>query len=217
MSKPPPTNHREPQAAHESLALERIVFFSDGVIAIALTLLVIGLAIPTIADATDATFVQLLKDLAPRYLAFLFSFAVVALYWLAHHRMFRYIVHWNGGLLRINLLFLFFVVQIPLLSSILGSYGSLATATALYAFGLLLMGLSSSALWIYAYRNGLLRADVDPHVVRFFAYRSLAAPAVFALSIPIAFFSVLVAQITWLVVSVATNFFHSPRGTADQG
>jgi len=208
-----PAEHTE----NDALALERVVFFSDAVIAIAITLLVIGLVVPSIAHANDATFIQLLTDLAPRYLAFAFSFAVIALYWLAHHRMFRYIVHWDGGLLRLNLVFLFFVVQIPLLSSILGSYANLASATALYAFGLCIMGLSSSGLWIYAVRRKLVRQGIDPSVVRFFTYRSLAAPAIFAISIPIAFVSVSLAQLSWLAITVVTAIFHSPRGAADSG
>ena len=62
----------------------------------------------------------MLGDLGPHYFAFLISFGVVALYWRAHHRMFRYIVRWDAGLLGVNMIFLFVVVQQPLLASILG-------------------------------------------------------------------------------------------------
>ena len=183
-------------AASDSLALERIVFFSDAVIAIAITLLAIGLTVPNVAGATDADFVALIANIAPHYVAFAFSFAVIAIYWLAHHRMFRFIARWDGGLLLLNLLFLFFVVQVPLLSALLGSYGYLSSATAVYAGGLCLMGLSSASLWIYSVRRGLVRDVASPGLVRFLTVRGLAAPVVFAISIPLAFVSPQLAQVS---------------------
>jgi uncharacterized membrane protein len=195
----------EPLAGNEPLALERIVFFSDAVMAIAITLLAIDLRIPDIPGATDSDFLRLLGDLAPRYLSFLISFVVIAVYWHAHHRMFRFVVRWGGGLIAANLLFLFFVVQLPLLASIQGTYGNLSTATALYATGLTLMGLASAAMWLYASRRGLLRDDLNPAYERYVSIRSLLFAAIFAVSIVLALIAPLLAELTWFGVWIVAR------------
>lgn len=199
--------HGEAQLAHEPLALERIVFFSDAVIAIAITLLAIDLRLPNISGATEADFLKALGDLLPQYFAFFISFAVISIYWVAHHRMFRYIVDWDGGLIGLNLVFLFFVVQQPLLASILGSYGNLGSATAIYAAGLALMGFASVLLWLYAFRRHLVSPDVTPALVRYVGIRSGAAAVVFAVSVPLAFISPVIAQFSWLTVAFISFAF----------
>ena len=198
---------RQAQFANEPLALERIVFFSDAVIAIAITLLTIDLRLPDISGATDATFLQALANLFPEYFAFFISFAVIAIYWIAHHRMFRFIVDWDGGLVGINLVFLFFVVQQPLLASILGSYGNLSSATAVYAIGLSLMGFSSVLLWIYAVQRRLVSPDMSPSLIRYVGVRSAGAAVVFAVSAPLAFVSPQLAQVSWLAAAIISFTF----------
>ena len=196
----------EPLIGNEALAMERIVFFSDAVMAIAITLLAIDLRVPNNAAADDRAFNQLLVDLIPRYFSFAISFAVIAVYWIAHHRMFRFIVRWDGGLLALNLLFLFFVVQLPLLNSILGSYGNVSAATAIYALGLSLMGFASAGLWAYAVRRHLVVPNLSRAFTRYVSTRALAVAIVFAISIPLAFISPMLAELSWLAVSVALLF-----------
>lgn len=190
--------------ANELLALERILFFSDAVMAIAITLLAIDLRLPDVAGADDQAFWRLLGDLLPRYFSFAISFAVIAVYWSAHHRIFRFIVRWNAGLLAVNMLFLFFVVQLPLLNSILGSYGNLSAATAVYAFGLSLLGFTSAGLWIYAVRQHLVRDDLTPQFTRFVSLRAVVIPIIFLVSVPLAFISPLLAELAWLAISVSS-------------
>ena len=195
------------QLANEPLALERIVFFSDAVIAIAITLLAIDLRVPNISGATEAMFLQTLSDLLPQYFAFFISFAVIAIYWVAHHRMFRFIVDWDGGLLALNLVFLFFVVQQPLLASILGSYGNLGSATAIYAAGLALMGFASVSLWLYAVRRHLVSPNLNPALIRYVGIRAAGSAVVFAVSVPLAFISPVLAEISWTSVAVISFAF----------
>ena len=182
------------------LPLERVIFFSDAVMAIAITLLTIDLRLPDATNLTNAQFVDLLAGLAPRYFAFALSFAVIGVYWFAHHRMFRFIVRWTNGLLLLNMVFLFFVVQLPFLASVLGAHGDLAGPTALYALGLAALGFTSAGLWAYAARRGLIADEADPKFVRLTELRQLAAPLVFTLSIPLAFVAPALAQLAWTVV-----------------
>jgi uncharacterized membrane protein len=139
---------------------------------------------------------------------------VIAVYWIAHHRMFRFIVRWDGGLLGLNLVFLFFVVQLPLLASIQGTYGNLSSATAVYGSGLALMGFASAGLWIYATRRRLLMPDLTPEFERYVAVRALAVAFVFAVSVPLAFISPGLAELSWLgvwlVLALVRRWFTAP-------
>jgi uncharacterized membrane protein len=89
---------------HTSLSFERIVFFSDAVMAIAITLLVIDLKIPNIPTALAAAELQAsLRELTPRIVSFVISFSVVGVYWSSHHRYFTYIKRYDGRLIFLNL------------------------------------------------------------------------------------------------------------------
>src|SRR5919202_6822338 len=86
--------------------LERTVFFSDAVFAIAITLLALEIQVPQIpADSAAALLPGALLSLWPKFFSFLISFWVVGFYWLSHHRTFRYISGYDYSLLLINLLF----------------------------------------------------------------------------------------------------------------
>jgi uncharacterized membrane protein len=85
--------------------LERIVFFSDAVIAIAITLLAIEIRLPDEAIAPSELTAALLS-LIPRYLSFFISFFVIGLFWMSHHRMFEYLHTYDRGLIWINLILL---------------------------------------------------------------------------------------------------------------
>jgi uncharacterized membrane protein len=186
-------------------ALERLVFFSDAVMAIAITLLALDLRLPPAEGLTNETFLQLLGDLAPQYIAFVISFIVIGSYWLAHHRAFRYIVRYDSGLLGLNMLFLFLVIQLPFLTSLLGQHGNLPVATALYALGLSLMGFTSTALWVYSVRNGLVSDELTPELARFLTLRGLVVPAVFLASIPLSFISPIAVQIAWIAAALSQS------------
>jgi TMEM175 potassium channel family protein len=182
--------------------LERIVVFSDAVMAIAITLLALDLRLPDGADLSGGDFAKVLADLAPHYWAFVLSFAVIGAYWFGHHRIFRFVVGWTPGLLFVNLLFLFFVVQLPFLTSVLGAGGTQWAPTALYAFGLAAMGLSMAAIWAHASRQRLLVPDVDRRFVRALQLRLLMVPLIFIATVPLAFVSPGLAQISWTVLYV---------------
>ncbi|HEY7025291.1 MAG TPA: TMEM175 family protein [Candidatus Limnocylindrales bacterium] len=197
-------SHESDPTGNESLALERIAFFSDAVIAIALTLLAIDLRIPDVQGVDDAAFMRMLGDLGPHYFAFLISFGVVALYWRAHHRMFRYIERWDGGLLGVNMVFLFVVVQQPLLASMLGSYGNLSSATAIYALGLAALGFSSFGMWLYVLRRHLLTPGLPAPYVRYTSVRSGGVATAFLLSAGLALISPLAVQVSWILITLSS-------------
>jgi uncharacterized membrane protein len=98
-------------------AAERMTFFSDAVVAIAITLLAIELPVPS--GATTAEFLVSLREGWFEYLAFLISFVVIANHWAAHHRVFRYVRRADAPLVGLNLFWLLMVVVTPFLTRIL--------------------------------------------------------------------------------------------------
>ena len=91
--------------------LDRISFFSDGVFAIAITLLVIEFKVPVIHHATDGLLWDSLAHMGWKLLGFIISFFIVGYYWSVHHRIFGYVNNYTSRLIWLNLLFLFSVVS----------------------------------------------------------------------------------------------------------
>jgi uncharacterized membrane protein len=182
----------------EALALERIVFFSDAVTAIAITLLAIDLKVPEIvAPVTAAELLERLRALGPQFMSFVISFFVIGIYWMSHHRYFRFIKRYDSGLIALNMLFLFFIVLMPFVASLFGQYYDLPLGMSVYAAAVAATGLSMGALWWYAsYRHRLIDEHLD---ARFIRARSiaLAVPLLFLVSIPFAFLSRALAIAIW--------------------
>jgi uncharacterized membrane protein len=172
----------------------RIVAFSDGVFAIAITLLVLGLAIPRgVPDLRQA-----LLDDQGDFLAYAISFAVLGRYWLAHHRFFSALERFDGRLMALNLLYLAWIALVPFTAGVLGDYGDRTEAAVLYAINLIFVSASFYAQLVYSDRAGLLKPEAREYERRRNGPISLVVIGVFALSIPVAFASPLAAELMWL-------------------
>ena len=152
---------------------ERLVFFSDAVFAVALTLLVIDLRVPT--GATTTTLPGKLGALWPQLLALLISFVVIASYWRGHHRIFHVIERYDRWLVLLNFTFLLSIVLQPFTTSLTSDYGYIPLAMGLYAGLLGISGLLLTAIWVYAVWARLVdEKSVTSRLARFYAARSLA-------------------------------------------
>jgi uncharacterized membrane protein len=193
----------ERQEIERGREVERTIYFSDAVIAIAITLLALDLKLPQ--DLASGDLVRHLLGLWPRLYTFLISFWVIAAYWMAHHRIFNYIRAYDGGLLRINFLFLMWIVLMPFSSSLIGGYGDLQLPFVIYVVHLMLASLTLSWLGRHASQNPhLMEPGVDPHAVRRYGtHRMWLMLAVFALAICVSFFSVYTAEFTLVLLFVA--------------
>ncbi|EIF00443.1 TMEM175 family protein [Saccharomonospora glauca] len=186
--------------------VERIVALSDGVFAIALTLLALPLVDAEIH--ADDVWGDLL-GLSPKLLVFALSFAVIGRYWRVHHRVFARIVRADGTLVALSLLFLFWIALLPFPTAVLGEHGDTAAGVVLYATTIVLTGLSSTALWWYAaVGRARLRADArplthedtDPEEVRRSLSGGTAVVVGFVPSLPLAFVDPTLAELSWLLV-----------------
>ena len=193
--------HFDPVAGGRSLhrdeaevEFNRIVTFSDGVFAIAITLLVLGLTVPSGSD--DLT--RELLDNQGDFLAYAISFAVLGRYWLSHHRFFSALERFDGRLMALNLFYLAWVALVPFTSEVLGDFGNTTDAVVLYAINLILVSASFYAQLVYADRAGLLKPAAQEYERHQNGPLSLVVISVFALSIPVAFLSPLAAELMWL-------------------
>ena len=186
---------------------DRIVNLSDGVFAIAITLLVLDIRAPDIPqNMVSSQLPGALLSLWPKYLSYVLSFVGISAFWLIHHSIFRPIRSYDRILLYLNLLFLMVVAFLPFPPSLLGEYGDRQLPVAIYVATLAVGRLLLTALHWHSTRDDrLLHEPLDPSTVRFFLIRGLTIPAIFLLSIVVSFFSVSVAICTWLVMLVVDS------------
>ena len=173
--------------------LSRIGAFSDGVMAVAITLLVLNIESPSVSndDLPDA-----LVDLIPSLAAYVLSFALVGRYWVIHHGLFATFVRFDGVLLALNLTFLMLIALVPFATNLIDDYSTVPIAAA--SFGAIL-GLAALVHWlmtVHAQRAGLvhehLRSDspIGSTVALGFAMLCF-------LSVPVAFLSPTIAWLMW--------------------
>lgn len=183
---------------HERRALDRLIFFSDGVFAIAITLLVLNVALPVLQPGSVSTDLpSALLATVPRLFAYALSFLVIGAYWMAHQRTFHYIERYDRRLAWLNLFFLLFVALVPFPTGVLSEYGDQLVAVILYAATLAITGLLLSVLWLYASHNHRLVAKMlSAQHIHATTLRNAVAPVVFLASIGIAFVSIPAAEVT---------------------
>lgn len=130
------TEHRAPPAV-----LERLIFFSDAVFAIAITLLIIEVHVPHLPHNSGAeAHLQALAELAPNFIGFFISFAVIGAFWAGHHRAFSMAAHYAPGLVFPNMAMLCAIVFMPFATAYMsGNFGQMVP-TALYNALLLITG-----------------------------------------------------------------------------
>lgn len=155
------------ETTNTGLQLERIVFFSDAVFAIAITLLIIEIKVPNLDHAaSDREFAIALVRLIPSFVGYFFSFLVIGAYWVGHHKIYGHIVDWNYGLVWRNVFFLMAIAFMPFTTAFFSEYVTRLVPIVLYASAFTLAGALEILLWRYAIRNGLTdpasdRAELD--------------------------------------------------------
>jgi len=145
----------------------RIEAFSDGVYAIAITLLILEVKIPQPGPAPLST--QLLRQW-PSYISFLISFAFIGIMWINHHRMFTHIKRSDNGLMLLNLLLLLGVTAVPFPTAVLAAHlgqPDQRTAALLYNGTYVFIAVAFNLLWRYAAseKRHLLARDFDADAV----------------------------------------------------
>jgi uncharacterized membrane protein len=187
----------------EAKAAERVVFFSDAVVAIAITLLALALPLPVARNST--TNHQLLNALwgdRDRYLAFLISFVVIGNHWTVHRRIFRYVNRLNGTLIRLDMIWLLMMIITPFATRILTGNGGFGVRFTIYT---LVQVIASTCLLLMSREirdKDLMRADAPESARHPENSHTLTLIAVFLISIPVAFAAGQWAFALWVAIPV---------------
>jgi uncharacterized membrane protein len=162
---------------------DRLEAFSDGVIAIAITLLTLDIHVPPHDASGDASLWSRLGALWPNYLAFATSFIAIAILWINHHAIFAYVVRTDYYLLLINLFLLFATAVIPFTTSLAADYlghdGERA-AVMVYSGWFFLIPVGVNLLWWHPRRAGLIDPEADPKTIARMTRRYLLGLPVYA-------------------------------------
>jgi TMEM175 potassium channel family protein len=178
----------------------RVLSFSDGLFAIAATLLVVGIAVPTISDADSVgDLADALNDQTEEFVSFAISFAVIGRYWVAHHQLFSLLKAFDRGLVNLNLLYLGFIAFVPFPTALLGEYFDNPLAVSVYAAAVAIVSGLEVLLVRHARNAGLLRVDMPEDVYRWGVRMSTVPVILFAISIPVAFIGSGWAVAVWLL------------------
>ena len=199
--------------AESSLSFERVVFFSDAVFAIVITLLVLEIKTPHLEHPSETTLHHALVELIPKFTGFVVSFLIVGMMWIEHHRIFRYIDHYDAGLLWRNLLMLLCISFVPFPTALFSEYFFSRTAFVLYTASFGCVALAKLWIWHYAVGHGLVEANVSEVVKKRIARRSWAVPMACAVAILLSFVSVFIAPIAFALIPLFARLLE-PRASS---
>jgi uncharacterized membrane protein len=170
----------------------RLEAFSDGVMAIAITLLILEIRVPEVEAGGLA---RALGKQWPSYAAYLVSFAVIGIIWVNHHRILAYVAVVDRPLLFLNLLLLVFVAAIPFPTALLARYLDAGwpdanVAAAVYSGGAIGVALSFQLLWRWIVRDArLVHAHIDVEVLRTFTRRFSLGLLVYPVALALSFWN----------------------------
>jgi uncharacterized membrane protein len=182
----------------------RLEAFSDGVFAIAITLLVLEISVPHGSGS------ELARDLArewPSYLGYALSFVVIGIMWMNHHTMFKDIERVDHGILVFNLLLLMSIAFLPFPTAVLAEHlkdaDARLTATVFYGGTQTVIAVFFNALWLYAVVNrGLIDHHVSDTRLQSRTRRYLAGPLTYGATVLVAFVSPWISLAIWIGLGV---------------
>jgi len=190
----------------------RLEAFSDGVFAVAITLLVLNLKILPDQALKDGSFWNQLREQLPTLVAFVTSFATIGIMWINHHRLFTYIKRTDTGLMLLNLLLLLVVVFIPYPTALVAQQYAVSPdmhdAALLYSGTNVILAICFNLLWRYAtFHNRLIGKNADAHAVASISRQYLGGPLLYLIAFGLAFISVAASIIFLLLLAL---FFAIP-------
>ena len=195
------------------LGLDRLMAFSDGVLAIAITILVLGIDIPEGHSFSEQGLFAFLARIRHDVVVYAASFWIIGSFWVQHHAVFNYFRYCNRWLLWLNTLFLFSITLIPFLAKLKSIYKQEPKVVLLFGAGFILTGLSLLAIWRYAIAKRELHksSPIDPAVIRSMTRRILITPLVSAVAVGLSFLNVHLGTYAFL----ALPFFYLSHRTVD--
>lgn len=196
------------------LSAQRVIFFSDAVVAIAITLLALGL--PGVRGTSNAEVLRSLRANLDAYLPFVISFVVIAAYWRAHHRLYQYVARLDDRLISINMVWLLMIICTPYATRVLsdGPFGGVRFS--LYAVIQVVTILALVIMGRHIRDAGLLRPDAPAAVADTDDVSIVAVAVTFAVSIPVSFKSEW-AYAIWVAAALVARVVRRVRNRSAPG
>ena len=181
---------RTPAPEASEPGTQRVEAFSDGVFAIAITLLILDIKIPHGTPSLSAS----LRALWPYYLTYILTFVTVGIYWANHSYIFRLYRKTDHGFNLLNVFFLMCISFVPFPTAVLGEYVAVPhqqrAAIIFYAVGFWLCALSWYLIWLYARRRpGMIDPRLAPRFVQFLSRQYLLSTVLYSAALLVAFAS----------------------------
>ena len=187
----------------ERLTMERMVLFTDAVFAIVITLMAIDIRLPAmhpVGGWTEEALEHALAELMPKILAYIISFAVIALIWTGHLRKYRHVQSIDGFVLWLNLAQMLFIGLLPFFTSLLSEALS-RLAIVIYAGNLVAAGIAGLLAWRRVCASPTMAApSLTPELGRRESRITFAMVLVFALSMGIAIRAPVWGMFSWLLI-----------------
>jgi uncharacterized membrane protein len=180
----------------------RVMYFTDAVFAIAMTLLVVEIGVPeTIDGAPDdpGALLDAFTDKGPLLFAFFLGCYTIGFYWAAHHRFMSWLDAVDRGFVLLTVVYLAFVALLPFPTGVLGEFGQNPVAVIAFALNMGAVSSMETVLFAYARRRRLFRQELPTDVYRWSLGSSLLPVLLFALSVPVAFVASWLAIAMWLL------------------
>lgn len=203
------------------IGTDRLEAFSDGVVAIIITIMIIELKLPDLNKNSSAIdIIKHIRHLLPYFITYAFSFMMIAIFWTNHHHMFHLLEKADEPLLWQNFIFLFLLSLIPFATSIVGSNPFIPLSVAIYGVVILLTTLSFTIMQNYSIRKNLIHKDEDEGLNRDISKvsfkaraKEIAGTVVYLIAIPLAYINVYLAYVCFVIPPV---IFFFPEGIDDE-
>ncbi|AXK71978.1 DUF1211 domain-containing protein [Lysobacter sp. TY2-98] len=193
-------------------ALERMVFFSDAVFAIAITLLVIEVHVPEVPRAGgDRAYWIALAHLIPNLVGYFVSFGVIGAFWMGHHRAFSLASHYSPRVLAWNLLLLGSVAFMPFLTAFMAEYAGARVPASLYWLWMLVMALLNLRVNTIAVGPEMRAATTTDEDARYIRARGIATIAASLCALALAQVAPFFAPLAMITLPLWRRMLYRPR------
>lgn len=183
------------------MSLNRFEAFSDGVFAIAVTLLVLEIKAPDLSQATSSEAITKLLQVFPHILSYITSFIVIGVLWINHHALFHFLKRVDRTVLVINLLLLMCVAFIPYPTALIGEFGSSLPVVVLYGLSLALTGFAYNVLWFYVVHRYIMSEGlIHQRSIRKATIWSLSYPISYLIAAGLAFVSLNLSIVLYVLI-----------------
>lgn len=195
--------------------LERIIFFSDAVFAIAITLLVLEIKVPHAGEDTNNVLLKILMGMIPKFIGFFISFFVIGQYWIVHHKLFGFVEDYDGGLLWLNLFFLLSIVLMPFSTALYSENIKNTISFVIYCGNIFASGFIAFMLWRYigSGKRNLSGLNQHKELLSYFSIRSLAIASAFGIGALISIVEPVTAKFSPALIFPALKIINSKYKT----